>query len=52
MAREKLGKVPTTIGLPPDIIEAVKVEAARAGVPWTSMVVILVRQALDARVAS
>lgn len=49
MAREKMGKKATTVGLPPELIDEVKIEAERFGVPWTSMLVILVRQALDTR---
>lgn len=49
MARGKMGKKATTVGLPQDIIDEVKTEAERFGVPWTSMLVVLVRQALDGR---
>lgn len=49
--REKTGKKATTIALAPEMIEEIKVEAARTGVPWTSMVSVLIRQALDTRKA-
>lgn len=49
MAREKLGKKKTTIGLPPDMIDEIKGEADKSGLQWTAMVPVLVREALERR---
>jgi hypothetical protein len=51
MARQKLGKDQKTIGLTPELVAEIKAEAERFGVPWTSMVSVLLRQALDGRKA-
>ncbi len=41
-------KVTTTITLPKQTADDVKAAAARAGVGWTQMMAVLIRQALDA----
>ncbi len=42
-------KRPTTVGFAPEVEANIKAEAERVGVPWTTMVTILVREALDHR---
>ncbi len=42
-------KVTTTITLPAQTAEDVKLAAKRAGIGWTQMMAVLIRQALDAR---
>lgn len=42
-------KVTTTITLPRQTAEDVKAAARRAGVGWTQMMAVLIRQALDAQ---
>lgn len=42
-------KVTTTITLPKQTADDVKLAAARAGVGWTQMMAVLIRQALDAQ---
>lgn len=42
------GKVTTTITLPAETAADVKTAAQRAGVGWTQMMAVLIRQALDA----
>lgn len=48
MAREKMGKVATTVGLPPEMIEELKAKAKQTGTPWTSLIPQMVRKGLDA----
>lgn len=48
-AQAKQDKVTTTITLPAALAEEVKVAAARAGIGWTQMMAVLIRQALDAQ---
>lgn len=43
------GKVTTTITLPKETADDVKAAALRAGVGWTQMMAVLIRQALDAQ---
>lgn len=45
------GKVTTTITMPTPMADEVKAEAARAGIGWTQMMQVLIRQSLDARKA-
>ena len=45
MSRNK----PTTVGFAPALADEIKVLATRTGVPWTVMVSVLVREAIDAR---
>lgn len=41
-------KVTTTITLPKQTADDVKAAAARAGIGWTQMMAVLIRQSLDA----
>lgn len=42
-------KVTTTITLPKSLADDVKLAASRAGIGWTQMMTVLIRQALDAQ---
>lgn len=42
------GKVSTTITMPKQLADDVKAAAARNGIGWTQMMVVLIRRALDA----
>ncbi len=42
-------KVTTTITLPAELADEVKTAAGRAGIGWTQMMAVLIRQALDAQ---
>ncbi len=46
------GKVTTTITLPKQTADDVKKAAARAGIGWTQMMAVLIRQGLDAQRAA
>lgn len=45
--QERQDKVTTTITLPQELADEVKVAAKRAGIGWTQMMAVLIRQALD-----
>lgn len=45
-------KRPTTVGFAPEVEANIRAEAERVGVPWTTMVTILVREALELRLST
>lgn len=50
-AKVKQGKVSTTITLPKELAAEILEAANRAGIGWTQMMAVLLRQALDAQKA-